>query len=54
MNPPPRDTQVNVRLTQDEHDRMIAAAERDGYRSLSDFVRSVVLSWVEKPEADDD
>jgi hypothetical protein len=38
-----RDQQLNVRLSSDEKLTLEAAAERDGFRSVSDFVRSAAL-----------
>ena len=38
-----RDQQLNVRLSSDEKLVLEAAAERDGFRSVSDFVRSAAL-----------
>jgi predicted RNase H-like HicB family nuclease len=38
-----REQQLNVRLSSDEKLRLEAAAERDGFRSVSDFVRSAAL-----------
>lgn len=39
-----RDQQVNLRLTADERLRLDAAAAREGYRSLSDYVRAAALN----------
>jgi len=46
--PPPaaegrRDVQLNVRLTALERSAIDAAAKREGFRSVSDFVRSAAL-----------
>lgn len=38
-----RDQQVNIRLTADEKMSLEAAANRDGFRSLSDFMRAAAL-----------
>lgn len=38
-----RDQQVNIRLTADEKMSLEAAANRDGFRSLSDFMRAASL-----------
>jgi antitoxin HicB len=52
--PPPmsdarRTEQVNVRLTSEEKLRIEAAAKRDGFRGISDFVRAAALaSTVER------
>ncbi len=39
-----RDQQVNLRLTAEERLRLDAAAAREGYRSLSDYVRAAALN----------
>jgi uncharacterized protein (DUF1778 family) len=39
-----RDQQVNLRLTAEERLRLDAAASREGYRSLSDYVRAAALN----------
>jgi len=39
-----RTEQVNVRLTAEEKLRLEAAAKRDGFRGLSDFVRAAALT----------
>lgn len=39
-----RDQQVNIRLTAEEKLRLEEAARRDGFRSLSDFLRASGLS----------
>ncbi len=38
-----RDQQVNIRLTAEEKLRMEEAARREGFRGLSDFIRSAGL-----------
>lgn len=38
-----RDQQVNIRLTAEEKLFLEAAANRDGFRSLSDFMRAASL-----------
>jgi predicted RNase H-like HicB family nuclease len=38
-----RTQQVNIRLSSDEKLQLEAAAKREGFRSLSDFVRSAAL-----------
>lgn len=38
-----RDQQINIRLTADERLRLESLAARDGFRSVSDYVRSVAL-----------
>jgi predicted RNase H-like HicB family nuclease len=38
-----RDQQVNLRLTAEEKMRLEAAAGRDGFRSLSDYIRASAL-----------
>lgn len=38
-----RDQQINIRLTADERLRLESLAAREGYRSVSDYVRSVAL-----------
>ena len=38
-----RDQQVNIRLTAEEKLRLEGLASRDGFRSLSDYVRSAAL-----------
>lgn len=49
MTPPPpagerRTEQVNVRLTVDERYRVEHAAERRGFRGVSDYVRTTILA----------
>lgn len=39
-----RDQQVNLRLTADEKLALDAAANREGFRSLSDYIRSAALN----------
>lgn len=39
-----RDRQVNIRLTVDEKQLLEEASRREGFRSLSDFLRSVGLN----------
>lgn len=38
-----RDKQVNIRLTADEKFRLDEAARREGFRSISDFIRAASL-----------
>lgn len=38
-----REQQLNIRVGADEKLRLEAAADREGYRSVSDFVRAVAL-----------
>lgn len=38
-----RDAQVNLRLSQDEKLRLEETATREGYRSVSDFIRAAAL-----------
>jgi predicted RNase H-like HicB family nuclease len=42
-----RDRQVNLRLTAEEKFRMEQAARREGFRGLSDFIRSHALRAAE-------
>lgn len=51
MAAPKRDKQVNVRLTQAEHDVIRAAAFVED-RSEADLVRDVVLAFVEARQVD--
>lgn len=39
-----RDQQVNIRLSADEKFRLEEAARRDGFRSLSDFMRAAAVA----------
>lgn len=39
-----RDRQVNVRVTADEKMRLEEIAQREGFRSLSDFMRNAALN----------
>lgn len=39
-----RDVQLNIRLTAEERLALDAAARRDGYRSISDYVRAAAIS----------
>ena len=39
-----RDVQLNIRLTPDERQRLEEAARREGFRSISDFVRTSALA----------
>ncbi|MEM6459744.1 MAG: DUF1778 domain-containing protein [Planctomycetota bacterium] len=39
-----RTEQINIRLTAEEKIRLEAAAARDGFKSLSDFVRAAALA----------
>lgn len=39
-----RDRQVNVRMTADEKMRLEETAQREGFRSVSDFIRTAALS----------
>jgi predicted RNase H-like HicB family nuclease len=43
-----RDQQVNIRLTAKEKLLLESAAKREGYRGLSDFMRSVAMSQIRK------
>jgi predicted RNase H-like HicB family nuclease len=44
-----RTEQINVRLTEEEKLRIEAAAKRDGFRGISDFVRAAAIaSTVER------
>jgi len=38
-----RDRQLNIRLTADEKERLEAAAQQAGFRSVSDFLRTAGL-----------
>jgi predicted RNase H-like HicB family nuclease len=38
-----RDQQVNIRLSAEEKVRLEATAQREGYRSMSDYVRAAAL-----------
>jgi len=39
-----RDRQVNVRVTADEKMRLEEVAQREGFRSVSDFMRTAALN----------
>lgn len=39
-----RDRQVNVRMTADEKMRLEEVAQREGFRSVSDFIRAAAMS----------
>ncbi len=39
-----RDRQVNVRMTADEKMRLEEVAQREGFRSVSDFIRAAALN----------
>lgn len=39
-----RDQQINIRVTADEKLRLESLAARDGFRSVSDYVRSAALN----------
>lgn len=41
-----RDQQLNIRITADERLRLEALAAQDGFRSVSDYVRSIALRWT--------
>lgn len=42
-----RDEQVNIKLSRREKELFFAAARRDGFRSLSDFMRSLAARKVQ-------
>lgn len=44
-----RDKRLIVMLTESESDALSAAADRAGARSLSDWIRGVLLEAAEKP-----
>ena len=39
-----RDRQVNIRMTADEKFRLEQAARREGFRSVSDFIRTAAMN----------
>ena len=46
-----KDKLIRVRVTQEEHDRFMMQATENGYKSLSDYIRTLI-SDVNKGEND--
>ncbi len=44
-----RDRQVNIRLTAEEKSRLEALANRDGFRTISDYIRAAALAPAQHP-----